>query len=247
MSRKVKLTVVNDLVCPYCYMGHRELHDGIAASNELQLPIEFEIEYRPFRLISSACLCESSKVDKQQFYSNKIGAAKWESTKQVVEKWTNEKGVKFSFGGVISQTTSAHRLSRKAYKMQGQKLQLPLITALFKAFSEDERDIGDLDVLAELAEDIGMMTHEEALEFLKTDELKDEVYKLAEEVRLKGIKGIPVTVIDCKWLVNGSQPSETYLQIFKKLASGAASSASSLPSVVELPAGTCPKKAGTTA
>jgi predicted DsbA family dithiol-disulfide isomerase len=45
--------------------------------------------------------------------------------------------------------------------MQGQKLQLPLIAALFKAFSEDERDIGDLDVLAELAEDIGMMTHEE--------------------------------------------------------------------------------------
>jgi hypothetical protein len=53
----------------------------------------------------------------------------------------------------------------------------------------------------------------QALEFLKTNELKDEVYKLAEEVRLKGIKGIPVTVINCKWLVNGSQSAATYLQV----------------------------------
>jgi predicted DsbA family dithiol-disulfide isomerase len=233
MSRTIKLIVVNDIVCPYCYMGHRELHDAIAACHQLQLPIDFEVEYIPFRLISSACLCESSKADKQQFYRQKLGDEKWETTKQVVQKWTAEKGVKLSFGGVISQTTSAHRLSRKAYKMEGQKLQLPLITALLKAFSEDEQDIGDLNVLAELAENVGMMTNEEAIRFLKTDELKDEVYELAEKVRSKGIKGIPITVIDCKWLVSGYQSAEMYVQIFKKLAAAGVSAPSQLPSFVE--------------
>jgi len=233
MSRTIKLIVVNDIVCPYCYMGHRELHDAIAACHQLQLPIDFEVEYIPFRLISSACLCESSKADKQQFYRQKLGDEKWETTKQVVQKWTAEKGVKLSFGGVISQTTSAHRLSRKAYKMEGQKLQLPLITALLKAFSEDEQDIGDLNVLAELAENVGMMTNEEAIRFLKTDELKDEVYELAEKVRSKGIKGIPITVIDRKWLVSGYQSAEMYVQIFKKLAAAGVSAPSQLPSFVE--------------
>jgi len=233
MSRTIKLTVINDIVCSFCYMGHRELHDAIAESKQLQLPIEFEVEYIPYRLISSACLCESSKVDKEQFYRKKVGEEKWEGMKQAIQKWTTEKGIKMSFGGVISQTTSAHRLSRKAYKMGGQNLQLPLITALFKAFSEDEKDIGDLNVLAELAEDVGMMTNEKAMQFLKSDELKDEVYQLAEKVRSKGITGIPVTVIDGKWLLSGSQSSEMYVQVFKKLATAGVSSAPSLPSVVE--------------
>jgi protein-disulfide isomerase-like protein with CxxC motif len=46
--------------------------------------------------------------------------------------------------------------------MAGQDLQLPLISALFKAFSEDDKDIGDLNVLAEISESVGMMTSEEA-------------------------------------------------------------------------------------
>jgi len=237
MSRTVKLTVINDIVCSFCYMGHRELHDAVAMCKQLQLPIDFEIEYVPFRLISPNCLCESSKVDKQQFYSQKVGQEKWESMKQVVQKWMFEKGVKLSFGGVISQTTSAHRLSRKAYKMGGQDLQLPLITALLKAFSEDEKDIGDLNVLASLAESVGMMTNGEAVEFLNTDELKEEVYTLAEEMRLKGIKGVPVTIIDGKWVLSGSQSSEMYVQVFKKLATASTScTPSPFPGVVE----TCP-------
>jgi len=238
MSRTVKLIVVSDLVCPFSYMAHRELHDAIAVCKQLELPIEFEVEYRPFRLISSACLCESSKADKQQFYRKQVGEEKWETMTQVLQKWSTEKGHKLSLGGVISQTTAAHRLSRKAYIVGKQSLQLPLISALFKAFNEDGKDIGDLNVLAEAAEGVGLMTNEEAIQFLKSDDLKDEVYKLAEVVRSKGITGIPVTVIDCKWLLSGSQSSEMYVQIFKKLATASCvcSAASPLPSVVE----TCP-------
>jgi predicted DsbA family dithiol-disulfide isomerase len=234
-SRPVKLLVINDLICPYCYMASRELHDAVAESRRLQLPLEFEIEYIPFRLISSTCLGESSKVDKMLFYSNVLGEETWAIRKEVILQWAAEKGIKLSFGGVISQTTSAQRLSRKAYKMGGQNLQLPLITALFKAFNEDEKDIGDLNVLAELAENVGMLNKQEAIQFLQTDELKDEVYEYAEKVRLKGFTGIPVTVIDSKWLLSGSQSSDTYVKIFQKLAEAGVSAPSTLPGVETCP------------
>jgi predicted DsbA family dithiol-disulfide isomerase len=51
------------------------------------------------------------------------------------------------------------------------------------------------------------------MQFLKSDELKEDVYKLAGEVRSKGITGIPVTFIDGKWALSGSQASETYVQV----------------------------------
>jgi predicted DsbA family dithiol-disulfide isomerase len=61
----------------------------------------------------------------------------------------------------MSQTTRAHRLCRKAYKIGGQTLQIPLLCAVFKAHMEDEKDIADINVLAELAEGTGTMSKAE--------------------------------------------------------------------------------------
>ena len=66
-----------------------------------------------------------------------------------------------SLRGVMSQSTHAHRLALKARKVGGQKLQTPLITAIFKATMQDGRDISDINVLAELAEDGGIMSKAE--------------------------------------------------------------------------------------
>jgi predicted DsbA family dithiol-disulfide isomerase len=66
-----------------------------------------------------------------------------------------------SLRGVMSQTTRAHRLVQKAYKVGGQKLQVPLLCAVFKAHMEDEKDIADINVLAELAESAGTMSKAE--------------------------------------------------------------------------------------
>lgn len=61
----------------------------------------------------------------------------------------------------MSQSTRAHRLSRKAFKIGGQELQLPVLTALFKTHLEEEKDIADFDVLAEVAESVGMMSKDQ--------------------------------------------------------------------------------------
>lgn len=65
----------------------------------------------------------------------------------------------------MSQTTRAHRLCQKAYKMGGQKLQVPLLCAVFKAHMEDEKDIADINVLADLAASAGTMTREQVCVF----------------------------------------------------------------------------------
>ena len=65
----------------------------------------------------------------------------------------------------MSQTTRAHRMSQKAHKMGGQKMQLPFILAIFKAFMEDGKDIADYDVLAENTEEAGVMSKDQVRGF----------------------------------------------------------------------------------
>jgi len=61
----------------------------------------------------------------------------------------------------MSQSTRAHRLAQKAYQIGGQKLLLPVLCNIFKANLQDSKDIGDNNVLADIAVKVGMMNREE--------------------------------------------------------------------------------------
>lgn len=61
----------------------------------------------------------------------------------------------------MSQSTRAHRLAIKASRMGGQQLQLPILVGLFKANLEEGKDIADVNVLADLAASVGMMSKDE--------------------------------------------------------------------------------------
>lgn len=218
--RLVKLSIINDLTCPNCGIGQYELMKAIDYCKDvLKLNVAFEIEYLPFRLISTTCLPENApKVEKSVFFTQKLGEANFKMVEAQIKKWAEEKGVPISFRGVQTQSTIAHRLSRKAYHLGGQEYQLPLIRAYFKEHLEEAKDIGDPEVLADIAARIGFMTKEEALAFLASDELLDEVNNMCDEARSKGITGVPLTIIDGKWALSGGQCSEVFVRIFKKLA-----------------------------
>lgn len=118
-----------------------------------------------------------------------------------------------NYAGYMSQSTRAHRLSRKAYLLGGQRFQLPVLCGLFKAHLEESKDIADFDVLADIAERVGMMSRQEALDFLHSDELEQEVLDLMDEAKKKGVTGVPFVIIDGKWAVEGGQSSEVFIQV----------------------------------
>ncbi|EAU85377.1 hypothetical protein CC1G_07071 [Coprinopsis cinerea okayama7 len=219
--RVVKLTVITDFVCVSCCIGQHELLEAISyCKDTLDLPLQFEIEHMPFRLISNNVLPTScpNKYKKEEFLEKFIGKERFTAMEHNINRWAEEKGIPVSLRGVMSQSTLAHRLALKARKLGGQKLQTPLVSAIFKATMEEGRDISDINVLAELAEDGGVMSKSDAIAFLKSDELEKEVDDLCNAARAKGVTGVPITVIDEKWAVSGGQSSDVYVQIFKKLA-----------------------------
>jgi predicted DsbA family dithiol-disulfide isomerase len=230
MTRSVKLTVINDFVCPNCCVGQHELLNAITYCKEnLHLPLNFEFVHMPFRLLSNDVLSEDGpKIEKLDFYKNKLGEEKLTKMTKGITEWANKNGVPITFKGFVSQTTRAHRLCQKAYQLGGQDLQIPLVKAIYKAHMEDGQDIAEIAVLADIADNAGTMSREKATAFLESDELEKEVDAMCDDARNKGITGVPVIIIDGKWAISGGQPSEVFIQIFKKLAA-ARSSASASP------------------
>jgi len=219
-SRQVKLTVISDVICANCSIGHHELLGAISyCQDTLHLPLTFEIEFLPFRLIPTRILPDDNtpKVSKEEFFTSIVGKDNFASMQASVMKWSKEKNVPIVYKGLVSQSTRAHRISRKAYQLGGQNKQLPFLCGVFRAYLEEGRDVADPVVLSEICEQNGIMSKQETIDFLNSDELVEEINNMCEKARSK-VSGVPLTIIDGKWCVQGGQSSEVFIQIFKKLA-----------------------------
>ncbi|KAI0926000.1 hypothetical protein AcV5_008582 [Taiwanofungus camphoratus] len=214
MQRVISLVVISDMICPWCYIGHREMERAIEAVKDL--PISIKIEHRPYQLQPS--LPEEPPLVKREWYLNRFGKEKFASLEQVITARATQIGLTINYEGTISQTTRAHRINLKAWKIGGQAMQEAFIKACHKAYFEDAKNIGDFEILGELAQACGVMSKEETVKFLDSDECKEEVTNMMAEARKKGVTGVPFTIIDGRWAVIGGQTADVYTQIFKKLA-----------------------------
>jgi predicted DsbA family dithiol-disulfide isomerase len=214
--RVIKLLVISDIICPWCYIGQREMERAIEMCADT--PVQVEIEYRPYKLHPS--LKDGQFLPRKDWLESRFGKEKVEQMEKMTVARGKQLGLEINYlGGLITQTTLAHRLVLKAWQLGGQKSQQALLTTLFKAYFEKLENIGDTEVLANAAASTGLMSKDEAVRFLESDECFDEVETLMTEARKKGVNGVPFVVIEGKWAVSGGQTAEVYAQIFRKLAS----------------------------
>ena len=66
----------------------------------------------------------------------------------------------------MSQSNRAHRLSQKAFSVGGQDMQISFLLAVFKAYLQEAKDIGDIDILADLSEQLKVMPKDEVRRIL---------------------------------------------------------------------------------
>ena len=91
---------------------------------------------------------------------------------------------------------------------------------LLQAYFTDGLDIGDPEVLADCAAEIGF-DREAVLEFLESDRGTAEVAAELAEARDEGITAVPTYVFNGNWAVPGAQEPETFAQVLRKMASEA--------------------------
>ncbi len=88
--------------------------------------------------------------------------------------------------------------------------------ALFRAYFEEARDIGDLEVLLAIAADCGLDPEEFRFETLigRYAGLVDQTTAIA---RSKGVTSTPTTIFDDRFVLTGAQDVETYRAVLERL------------------------------
>ncbi len=208
MSSSVQLDIVSDTICPWCYVGKVRLEQALSQFNGNHV----EIVWRPFQLDPTV---PAGGIDRKTYLKKKFGdSGRSKSMLEALEAAGQEDGLRFNFEAIARtpNTVDSHRLIRWS---QIDGFQDAVVTHLFQAYFEQGKDIGDREVLSQIAESAGM-DGEAIASRLATDMDVEIVGAEARQASEMGISGVPTFIANSKIAVSGAQPSSVLLQFLDK-------------------------------
>lgn len=189
----MKIEIVSDVVCPWCYIGKRRLEKALAL-----VDAKPDITWLPFQLNPSM---PEDGLPRAAYRAAKFGST--EHAKELDDRVADEgrgEGIAFAFERIerTPNTVAAHRLIQLA---QEQGRGGAVVDALFKAYFEDALDIGDPSILAALALEHGVVGWPESAD-------AHHVAALEESLRGLGVSAVPTFIFGRKLGVAGAHPPE---------------------------------------
>ena len=193
------IDVISDVVCPWCYIGKRQLEDAIGRLPEAERPV---VRWHPFQLNPDVPL---EGLDRRTYLENKFGGP--ERAAQIYQRVGaagRTVGLELAFDRIERQpnTLDAHRLIAWAHSQPGADAE-PLVAALFRAYFVEGRLIGDRGELARIAGEAGFDA-QAARDWLDAERGTVEVAAMDREARRMGIGGVPFFVFDGRIGVSGA-------------------------------------------
>lgn len=211
----VKLDIISDPICPWCYIGKANLDKALT-----QFPDHpFTMEWHPFQLNPDMPL---EGMDRRAYLEGKFGgkeAAIKAYAPVVTSAETSGALINFEAIKTTPNTINAHRLIHWAGIEQRQTY---VVDLLFKAYFVDGRDIGSAEVLADIADtaemDAGMVTR-----LLDTDEDLTNIRDRDTHSRKMGISSVPTFIVAQQHAVPGAQPPEMWVKVIEDIQAQIAS------------------------
>ncbi|MBB6644865.1 DsbA family oxidoreductase [Halobellus ruber] len=183
------ITVYSDYVCPFCYLGRRSL-ETYQSGRETEL----EIDWRPFDLRAGKRNPDGT-IDHDA--DDGKGEAYYERAKENVRRLQEEYGADGMELDLATDVDSlpAQLVSVAVRDTYGYDTWLDFDEAVFEALWHDGRDVGDEDVLADLAADVGVDPGD-VREALADEGRRDAIREQFRAAQSAGISGVPTFVVD---------------------------------------------------
>ena len=205
----IKLDIISDVTCPWCYVGKAYLDRALEARPDHP----FEIEWHPYQLNPEI---PPEGLDRQAYMTAKFGSR--ENILRVHEPLlahAEKAGIRFDLAAIKRSPNSlnAHRLIHWA-GLEGR--QTPMKAALLRAYWRDGRDIGDIEILADIAAEVGL-DRAMMLRLLQSDADRDEIVARINHSRIRGVNSVPTFILAHQHALQGAQPTEMWLNVIDEL------------------------------
>lgn len=206
----VKLDIISDVICPWCYIGKAHLDRALEAHPDHP----FTIEWHPFQL--NPTMAEGG-MDRHEYLEHKFGGkdGALRVYGQIAEA-AEAAGLDVDFGAIqrTPNTVNAHRLIHWA-GLEGR--QTAVVSKLFKAYFKEGRDIGDTDVLLEIAQ-AAEMGGDMIARLLASDSDAQDIRDRDANARAKGVTGVPTFIVAGQHVLPGAQQPDLWARVIEDIA-----------------------------
>ena len=214
--QKIRIDVVSDVVCPWCFLGQKRLEQAIEASPE----VDVAVSWRPFQLDPTI---PPEGMDRKAYMRAKFGdEQRLRDAHAKLEALGHAAGIDYAFDAITvsPNTLDAHRVIRWAGTYGGD-VQNRLVRRLFKLYFEEGANVGDHAVLAEAAGEAGM--DRPVVESLLAGGADQEaVAEEAATASRMGVTGVPCFLFEGKYAVMGAQEADTLADAIRQIAAAKA-------------------------
>jgi predicted DsbA family dithiol-disulfide isomerase len=219
MESVLSIDIVSDVVCPWCYIGKRKLEAALALPQAAALP-PVRIRWHPFQLNPDL---PAGGVPRKQYLEDKFGGP--QRAAEIYDRVRaagRAVGLELNIDGITRQpnTLAAHALIAFA-QQEGGNAGSEVKERLLRAYFVENRSIGDVDVLTDIARDAGFDA-EAARGFLQDPVCLHAVARADAQARSMGISGVPFFIFNQEFSVSGAQDSATLLQAMQQTVAGTA-------------------------
>ncbi|GGH25224.1 Predicted dithiol-disulfide isomerase, DsbA family [Cribrihabitans marinus] len=208
-EKTVKLDILSDPICPWCYIGKAQLDAALA-----EIPDHpFLIEWHPFQLNPDM---PAEGMDRRAYLETKFGGKDGAVKAYApVAEHAEKAGLTLNLDAMerTPNTLDAHRLIHWAGI---ERKQTEMVDALFDAYFVAGRDIGDHEVLSDLADSVGLDASVIG-RLLASDADREEIGQRDAHSREMGVTSVPTFIVASQHAVPGAQPPELWKQVIGEI------------------------------
>jgi predicted DsbA family dithiol-disulfide isomerase len=208
---QLRLDVVSDVVCPWCYIGKRRLEGAIALAND----IDVSVQWRPFFLNP---WIPREGIDRDAYLEAKFGSVdRYKGIASNVASAAAEEGLEYNSSRISRQpnTIDCHRLIHWAERTgHSGAMKQRLMDLYFK----EGADLTNAEVLVAAASECGL-DPDQIRQQLATDLDVDLISQEAQAAADAGISGVPTFLLGGKYALSGAYPSEQLAKAIRHVAS----------------------------
>lgn len=205
----VTLDIFSDPICPWCYIGKTYLDRALEQAQDHP----FQVRWHPFQLNPEM---PRQGMDRAEYLEAKFGSkdAVAKAYMPVMEH-AEKAGIALNLSAITRtpNTLNAHRL---IFWAEIEERQSFVVQRLFEAYFRDGRDISDPEVLADIADGVGMDAALIHRLLASEADIRETVDRDAA-ARGMGVTSVPTFVVAGKHAVPGAQQPDLWAKVIEEI------------------------------